>query len=166
MSRSVLFSVTLKFLLFRVGRLRELDAVDVQTGFHLAYLFLKPVSGAVQLLSGGVPPAFEFFHFRNAPVILFQQMGYSGFRASGIGLSAYGRGRLFPVFFLAGLLYSGIPVFADGFFLPLNSFLETRRLLFVKFRGFIKTGLGRIQLRAGVPCSMALRASCLGARPF
>ena len=47
---------------FLVGCLRALDAVDVQTGFHLAYLFLNPVSGAVQLLSGGVPPAFEFFH--------------------------------------------------------------------------------------------------------
>ena len=124
---------------FLVGCLRALDAVDVQTGLHLAYLFLNPVSGAVQLLSGGVPPAFEFFHFCNAAVILFQQIGYSRFRASGIGPSVHGGGRLFPVFFLAGLLYSGIPVFADGFF----------RLLFVKFRGFIKTGLGRIQLRAG-----------------
>ena len=80
---------------------------------------------------------------------MFQQIGYSGFRASGIGPSVHGGGRLFPVFFLVGLLDSGIPVFADGFFLPLNSFLETSRLLFVKFRDFIKTGLGRIQLRAG-----------------
>ena len=126
---------------------RALDAVDVQPGFHLAYLLLKPVPGAGELLAGGVQFALEFLHVRGTLVILFQKTGFPAFHGTRIGLSLIRRQRFLPGSGLVRLFHLGVPVLADGLLLPLDGRLKPCGLLLMKFRRLVKPFPGRIQFR-------------------